>query len=96
MYKKRLMTDKTHMVAVPGGWVRARVPDFSVLDSTNVDASTWYTVKCSKRASMWIRETYQDRENDLWYEHINSRWIVDTNHFDIHEKLYTMLSLRWS
>jgi hypothetical protein len=90
------MTDKTHMVAVPGGWVRARVPDFSVLDSTTVDESTWYTVKCSKRASIWIRETYQERENDLWYQHIDSRWMINATQFDVHEKLYTMLSLRWS
>lgn len=84
------------MVAVPGGWVRGHVPDFSVLDSTTVDTSTWYTVKCTKQASMWIRETYKDREDDLWYEHVDSRWVMHKNVFDIHEKVYTMLSLRWS
>lgn len=70
--------------------------NFTVVDTTTVDAATWYTVSCSKPASMWIRETYKDREDDLWYEHVSRSWVVHSNQFDIHEKLYTMLSLRWS
>ena len=66
--------------------------DFRIHDQGPVDGRTWYTVTCSYEASKWIRR--QSRE--LWHEHIHKKWDVIHNMFDIDEKLYTMLALRWS
>lgn len=67
-------------------------PNFKIQDQSVVDGEIWYTVYCSDEASRWIRS--QSRE--LWCEHIHMKWDVIHNTFDIHEKLYTMLALRWS
>ena len=66
---------------------------FRIHDQGLVDDRTWYTVSCSYEASQWVKR--QSRE--LWHEHINNKWDVRINNmFDIDEKLYTMLALRWS
>jgi hypothetical protein len=61
--------------------------DFRIHDQGPVDGRTWYTVSCSHEASQWLRT--QSRE--MCHEHIQNH-----NRFDIDEKLYTMLVLRWS
>jgi hypothetical protein len=67
--------------------------DFRIHDRGLVDDRTWYTVSCSHEASQWLKR--QSRE--LWHEHIHNKWDVRINNmFDIDEKLYTMLALRWS
>jgi hypothetical protein len=66
--------------------------DFDIRDQALVDGRTWYTVYCTHEASQWIRG--QSRE--FWHEHIHKKWDVIHNTFDIDEKLYTMLALRWS
>ena len=65
---------------------------FSILDQAQVDSDTWYTVKCTKEVSAWLRE----QSKELQYSHIDARWFAHTNQFDIHEKLYTMMALKWS
>ena len=65
---------------------------FSILNQAQVDGDTWYTVKCTKEVSAWLRE----QSKELQYSHIDARWFTHTNQFDIHEKLYTLLALKWS
>ena len=68
-------------------------PNFKIQTQAQVDGVTWYTVFCrTYETAKWVR--LQDRA--LWYEHIHKKWDVIHNTFDIHEKLYTMLALRWS
>jgi len=67
---------------------------FSITAKAEVDGDTWYSVICSRAVSEWLRS--QSRE--LQYSHVdtnynNYEW---KNKFDIHEKLYTMMSLKWS
>ena len=65
---------------------------FEIQDTAQVDGDTWYTVQVNPRVTPWIRQ----QSKELWYSHIspNHYKVVDT--FDVHEKLYTMLALRWS
>ena len=70
-------------------WIK---PDFKIHDESVVDGATWYTVGCYDDTSQWLRS--QDRE--LWHEHVEQLWAGYHNIFDIHEKLYTMLALKWS
>lgn len=67
-------------------------PHVKIQDKGVVDGEIWYTVYCSYEASQWIRR----QSRTLWYEHINGKWDVIHNTFDVHEKLYTMLALKWS
>ena len=65
---------------------------FMILDQAQVDGETWYTVTCIKEVSAWIR----NQPKELQYSHIDKAWTEYANKFDIHEKLYTLLALRWS
>ena len=67
-------------------------PNFKTHDESVVDGATWYTVGCYDDTSQWLRS--QDRE--LWHEHVEQLWAGYNNIFDIHEKLYTMLALKFS
>jgi hypothetical protein len=68
----------------------ANPPAIRILDSALVDGETWYTVQCKPSlVSSWIHE----QDANLWYRHMdNTRYF---NVFDMHEKLYTMLILKW-
>jgi hypothetical protein len=57
-----------------------------------VDNSWWYTVKCSKEASAWIRE----QDESKWYNHIDGNWYVAADTFDVDQETYIMLKLQWS
>ena len=65
--------------------------NFKIRHQCQVDGHTWYTVSCTREVAKWIRS--QDRE--IWHEHINSSLAAIHNIFDIHEKLYTLLALKW-
>lgn len=56
-----------------------------------VDDHEWYTVKCNIETATWVRQ----QNKEMWYEHIDSNWTVYKNMFDIHEKIYTMLQLKF-
>lgn len=73
-----------------------RAPYVNLLTSYTVDDEVWYTVSLLRDASVWLRETYADHEDRQWYTHTDDRWQTYFNVFDIHEKVYTMLMLRWS
>lgn len=65
-------------------------PKFHLTARAQVDGETWYTVTCTPAASEWLRS--QPKE---WrYEALAHGWSFPQ--FDIHEKLYTLLALRWS
>lgn len=68
-------------------------PKCKIVSTAEVDGKTWYTIACHKEVSMWIREN--GVENDSWYEHIDSKWTVHRNMFDICEELYMMVVLRF-
>jgi hypothetical protein len=66
-------------------------PDFQIYAQAQWAGATWYTVDCSSRTADWVRT--QDKE--LWlrcYDHAG----VDPLRFGMHEKLYTLLALKWS
>lgn len=65
-------------------------PKFEILDKAQVDGDIWYTVACTREVSSWVRE----QPKDLQYTHATQGWV--SNKFDIHEKLYTVMALRWS
>lgn len=62
-------------------------PDIQTLEKVYVDENIWYLVKLSMPAQEWIRA--QPRWE--WYEHVS----VDSGLFDVSEKLYTALTLKW-
>ena len=65
---------------------------FEVQDKVIVDGDWWYTVQVNPRVGPWIRE----QTPGLWYNHLtpNHYRVIDT--FDLHEKIYTLLAMRWS
>ena len=56
-----------------------------------VDNEYWFTVKCTEVIASWIRT----QPKGMWHEHIDKNWYVYKNMFDIHEKIYTMLQLKY-
>ena len=65
---------------------------FFVKDSAIVDGEKWYTVRCTDEVGRWVRT----QSKDIWSEHIDQKWHVYRNTFDMHEKLLTMLNIKWS
>lgn len=63
---------------------------FSITAKAEVDGATWYTVSCSQEVSAWLRNQHKE-----WYYEALAHG-VHLSQFDIHEKLYTMLALKWS
>ena len=86
---KRMQEEIDEGVITP--W-RYKTNFFKIHDRSIVDDATWYTVSCYDDTSQWLRS--QDQK--LWHEHINNKFLVINHLFDIHEKLYTMLALKWS
>ena len=85
-----------------GWWVQAVRQGklkFKIYDQFKVDNATWYTIDCNGEIRKWIREQSQD----LWNQEVDdtgnpSPTVTFTYrpHFHVHEKLYTMLILRWA
>jgi hypothetical protein len=71
-------------------------PPIKVLNKAIVDGEQWYTISCLRDTSIWIRENYADQEDKTWFQNIDEKWQINFNVFDVHEKLYTLLVLRWS
>jgi hypothetical protein len=63
----------------------------TVLDKGLVDDSMWYTVRCSKEASKWLRSLHDGQ----WHQHIDHNWYTVANTFDIDQETYIMLKLQW-
>ena len=65
---------------------------FIILDQAQVDSNTWYTVSCAREVSIWLREQPKELQRDIFH----TKWgMMYPNMYDIHEKLYTILSLKW-
>ena len=65
---------------------------FTILDQAPVDGATWYTVSCVNEVSTWLRE----QSKELQHSHVDNNRYFFVTKFDIHEKLYTMMALKWS
>lgn len=68
---------------------------FTIHDQAQVDGATWYTVSCAKQVSIWMREQSEELQQD----NCDAKYDFGTmysNMYDIHEKLYTLMALRWS
>ena len=84
------MYKKYHGVMPPP---KAVIKDnFEVFTSTQVDDECWYTVQVIPRVSTWIRE----QPNELWYNHITPSQYKVLDTFDINEKLYLLMVLKWA
>lgn len=71
---------------------RMRETYYDILNQALVDDGQWFTVKCSEDISSWVRTQPQG----MWHEHIDKRWMMYKNTFDIHEKIYTLMQLKYS
>jgi hypothetical protein len=56
-----------------------------------VDDVKWFTVQCNKEVAVWLRS----QPEKMCYEHIDPNWMLHKNMFDMHEKIYTMLQLKY-
>lgn len=72
-------------------WQEIQQPAFTKVTKATVDDAEWFTVKCNKEVAKWMRE----QPADMWHEHIDSNWTLYKNMFDVHEKIYTMLQLKY-
>lgn len=70
-------------------------PPIKVLDKAMVDGEQWYTISCLRDTSIWIRKNYSAYEDKTWFQNIDEKWNINFNVFDVHEKLYTILVLKW-
>lgn len=66
--------------------------NFTIIGRATVDGEPWVTVQVHPDIRPWFRTQPQK----MWYEHIDHNWYVVANTFDMHEKIYTMLLLRWA
>lgn len=71
---------------------RNNVTNFKIIDQAIVDNDQWYTVQVHPDIRSWMRL----QPTELWHEHLDQRWYKVANTFDIHEKIYSMLAMRWS
>lgn len=64
---------------------------YKELASSMVDDAKWFTVQCNKEVAAWLRS----QPEKMCYEHIDPNWMLHKNMFDMHEKIYTMLQLKY-
>ena len=76
--------------------MNSKKPAVEIIGRAVVDGEKWYTVSCNKTASIWFRNTHRDVEDKLWYGHIDNTWMAHQNCFDMHEKLYTLLAMKYA
>lgn len=84
-------TGKSHMNRIIQEYQNLMATPYRYITEANVDGEKWYTVSGQKPVCAWIRT--QDQQ--YWHEHINKDWYVSYNTFDIHEKIYTMLGMKF-
>ena len=66
-------------------------PEFEIIASALVDGEQWHTVAVSSTVAKWIRS----KNNKQWSEH-SVRGSQFRSMFDMNEKLYTMLGVKFS
>ena len=67
---------------------------FKYLITGMVDNELWYTVQCKPEVSEWLRA--QPGKNTVWFQNIDDHWMTNQNVFDVHNKIYTLMTLRWA
>ena len=82
---------KSYVNAVMQEWQEYMAKPFRHLGEATVDGEKWYIVTGQKPVCTWIRT----QDNKLWHEHIDGTWNISYNTFDIHEKIYTMLGMKF-
>jgi hypothetical protein len=66
------------------------IPNYKIIDQALVDNEQWYTVRVYKTPIMsWLRNS----DKKWQWEHSNNG--VSGIRFDMHEKLFTLLALKW-
>lgn len=85
-------TGKSQMSQYLNQWESIFMPPFRKTTSAVVDGETWHTVRCDTQVGKWIRT----QDPKFWHEHIDQNWMVYKNTFDIHEKIYTMLGVKFT
>lgn len=64
-------------------------PDMQILTQADVDGKTWYTVKLTSVAGSWLRLQPQNE----WHEHTHQPFGGGV--FDVSERMYSALALKW-
>jgi|LauGreDrversion4_2_1035121.scaffolds.fasta_scaffold96890_4 hypothetical protein len=67
-------------------------PKHMLMAKALVDGEMWYTIRCHREISNWIRT---QPEKDSWYEHIDSKWMHHRDEFDISEEFYMLMVLKF-
>lgn len=80
-YMNKIIEEYQNLMAVP----------YKQLSQATVDGEKWYTVSGQKHVCEWIRT----QDEKCWHEHIDQDWYVSFSTFDIHEKIYTMLGMKF-
>ena len=76
---------------MPKPRVLSPIPKYKIMDKAIVDDEQWYTIRVYRPEIMqWINEQPSDWQVELkdMYPH-GRQW-------DVHEKLYMILTLRWA
>ena len=84
-------TGKSYMNKIIQEYQSLMAAPYKQLSQATVDGEKWYTVSGQKPVCEWIRT--QDKK--FWHEHIDSNWNISYNTFDIHERIYTMLGMKF-
>ena len=71
----------------------AQTIPYSNAGKAEVDGELWYTVKCNKEVGEWVRSLPKEGN---WYEHIDSQWYLYQSMFDMHERVYLQLGLKFA
>ena len=75
---------------MPKSKVATAIPNYKIIDQAVVDNEQWYTVRVYKTPIMsWLRNS----DKKWQWEHSNNG--VNGIRFDMHEKLFTLLALKW-
>ena len=75
---------------MPSSKVNSAIPNYKIVDQAIVDDEQWYTIRIYKTPIMsWVRTS----DKKWQWEHDNNG--VDGIRFDMHEKLFTLLALKW-
>lgn len=71
--------------------VQLPIPKFKILADAIVDDEQWYTVRIYRPEIMeWVNE-----QNPLWRDELRDTYPYGRQ-WDVHEKLFMLMSLKWS
>ena len=88
----RQMGKSTWRAMVEGWDLATSKISFQNAGKAEVDGELWYTVKCNNEIGKWIRSLPKEGN---WYEHIDNQFYVYANMFDLHERVYVQLGLKF-